>query len=480
MSLKSRLMPLYRSAPASLQNAFGTVYGAYLNYWRYGGAHERLVSEALAREQWSNDQWQSWTSARLTQMLRHAAAEVPYYRDQWQARRRQGDDSAVEDIESWPILTKDALRAGTTAFIAADTEPRSLFELETSGTSGTPVTTMRSRATMQAWYALVEARWRRWYGVSRHDRWAILGGQEVTPLERSRPPFWLWNAAGNQLYLSSLHLRPEHAPAYLAALQEYRIVHVYAYSSSLAQLARMIVDQGLSAPRLKVAVTNAEALEPYQREVIAEAFGCPVHTSYGMSEAVTGASECEHGRLHLWPDAGYVEVLDEAGTSAMPVGEAGRLVCTGLLNRDMPLIRYDVGDRGALSEDPEHVTTCACGRTMPSLDRLEGRNIDNLYTVDGRKVFWVNPVLYGQPLHAAQIVQTALDKVVVKVVPAEGFGQDSVDAIAGGLRRRLGEVTVDVVTVDDIERGANGKFRAVVNLVENPERPGPQGSGVQP
>ena len=31
----------------------------------------------------------------------------------------------------------------------------------------------------------------------------------------------------------------------------------------------------------------------------------------------------------------------------------GDLVCTGLLNKDMPLIRYRVGDRGALRGDKE-------------------------------------------------------------------------------------------------------------------------------
>lgn len=466
MTLKSRLMPLYRASPAALQNVIGSVYGAYLNFWRYGPQHEQLVAEAQAREQFSAERWQAWSEERLAAMLQHAANEVPYYREQWRERRRQGDDAPVDRLENWPVLTKEALRSGGQALIADGVRRGSLFTLQTSGTSGTPVTTHRSKEAMQAWYALVEARWRRWYGVTRKDRWAILGGQEVTPLEREAPPFWLWNQAGNQLYLSSLHLKPEHAAAYVRALHDYRIVHMYSYSSSLAQLARMVIDQGLDAPKLKVAVTNAEGLEPYQREVISEAFGCAVHTSYGMSEAVAGASECEHGRLHLWPEAGFVEVLDDDG-GRVPAGEAGRLICTGLLNEAMPLIRYDVGDRGALRDDAGRASICECGRALPILERLEGRNIDNLLTSDGRKVFWVNPVLYGQPVHAAQIVQTALDRVVVKVVPAAGFGPQAVAAISEGLKRRLGEVAVEVVTVDAIESAPNGKFRSVVNLVQD-------------
>jgi len=60
-----------------------------------------------------------------------------------------------------------------------------------------------------------------------------------------------------------------------------------------------------------------------------------------MAEIVAAASECESGKLHLWPEVGWVEILEN--NQPVPNGTAGDLVCTGLLNRDMPLIRYRVG-----------------------------------------------------------------------------------------------------------------------------------------
>lgn len=462
-------MPLYRRSPPGLQNVIGTVYGSYLNFWRYGPAAERLVQEALARERWSADKWRAWQAERLRSQLRHAAEHVPYYREQWRARREAGDQSSVEQIENWPVLRKEALRADPSAFLAEDRRGRALFRQDTSGTSGTPITTWRSRATMRAWYALVEARWRRWYGVSRHAPWALLGGQEVTPVERETPPFWLWNKAGNQLYMSTLHLNASTAPAYLDALRAHRVEHIYAYSSSIAELARLALDGQLKVPDIKVVVTNAEPLEPHQREAVARAFGCPVHASYGMSEAVAGASECEHGRLHLWPEAGYLEVLEDDHDRLVRRGETGRLVSTGLLNFDMPLIRYEIGDRGALGKALGDAA-CDCGRSLPTLARVEGRMADNLVAVDGSKVFWLNPVLYGQPIREAQIVQESRDLVIVKVVPDEGFSSASVAAISQGLKRRLGDLRVEVHRVERIERGPNGKFRPVVNRLGPSER----------
>src|SRR5205807_10393600 len=58
-------------------------------------------------------------------------------------------------------------------------------------------------------------------------------------------------------------------------------------------------------------------------------------------------------------------------------GRSGEFISTGLLNADMPLIRYRAGDRGALPGE-EH--PCQCGRTLPTVAYIEGRMDDVLYT----------------------------------------------------------------------------------------------------
>lgn len=463
--MKSRLMPLYRRLSPQLRSVAGTIYGSYLARWRYGPETDRLVAEALEREHWSPEKWSAWQSARLAKLLHRARHRVPYYRELWDAREREGEVGSWESLANWPVLTKEIVRARPQDFVADDVRAKALFRLETSGTSGTPVTTWRSRKTMRAWYALFEARSRRWYGVTRHDRWAILGGQEVVPAARSEPPFWVWNAALRQLYLSTLHISPGTTQQYLDALRKYRVVHLYGYSSSLAELARATLERGLDAPRMVAAVTNAEPLTPQQRALISRAFGCPTFASYGMSEAVAYASECGAGTMHLWPEAGVVEVLEDERDVQVTAGQPGRLVCTGLLNDDMPLIRYEVGDRGALPPDAE---ACACGRTLPRLASIEGRTNDSILTVDGRRVFWLNPVFYGLPVHEAQVVQRSLAELVVNVVPAEGFDASTRSTVVERIRHRVGDVEVDVRELASIARGPNGKFRFLVSELASP------------
>lgn len=456
--MSSALLRLYHRLPAPLRSGAAAARGLYLRRWRYDAHTDRLADEALAREHWTAAQWDAWREERLAFVLHRAATRVPYYRAQWSERRRRGDRASWELLESWPVLEKDALRRDPRAFVADDADPRAMFHEHTSGTTGTSLDLWWSRDTVRAWYALFEARWRRWYGVSRHDRWGIIGGQLVVPVSRRRPPFWVWNPALHQLYLSAYHLAPDLIGSYVDALRRYRVRYLYGYSSALHALALAAGEDGLRDLGLAVVITNAEPLLAHQRETIARAFGCPVRETYGMSEIVTAASECEAGALHLWPEAGHLEVLE--GAAPVPPGAVGDLVGTGLLNADMPLVRYRVGDRSAIAVD---AAPCACGRTLPRLTGLEGRIDDVLYTRDGRAVGRMDPVFKSRsPVLEAQIIQEALDRVRLRLVPAAGYRDADGEDIAARIRDRLGDVEVIVERVAEIPRTAAGKFRAVV------------------
>ena len=436
---------LYHRLPGPARSLAAGLRGLYLRSWRYGPETEKLVEEALERESWGRERWRAWQEEQLARVLERAATRVPYYREWWRSR---GGRAAWERLENWPVLEKEAVRENAERFLADDCRTSRMFHEHTSGTTATPLDLWWSRETVRRWYALFEARWRRWYGVSRYDRWGNLGGQLITPAAQRRPPFWVWNPALRQLYLSSYHLAPDLIPHYVEAIRRYRVRYLLGYTSSLYALALEARDLDL-----EVVITNAEPVYDYQREAMETAFGCPVRETYGMAEIVAAASECREGRLHLWPEVGVVEALD------------GELVCTGLLNQDMPLVRYRLGDRGALAAEGER---CACGRGLPVLESVEGRADDVLYTTDGRRVARLGRVFQDRrAIREAQIIQESLDRVRVRYVPAPAFDGEAARSIEERLRSRLGPVEVTLEAVAEIPREKNGKFRAVVCRIAN-------------
>src|SRR2546422_2303421 len=178
--------------------------------------------------------------------------------------------------------------------------------------------------------------------------------------------------------------------------------YLLGYPSALYALAREVLRLGRGDVTMRVAITSAEQLPEWQRETIAAAFGSPVRQTYGMSETVAWASECERGTLHLWPEVSLIEVLADDRVTAP--GEFGEFICTGLLNADFPLIRCRLGDAGRLAPSG---TLCACGRTLPALAAVDGRTNDLLLTRDGRRVAWFHPVWYGLPVRQGQIERGA-------------------------------------------------------------------------
>lgn len=448
-------LKIYHRLPGWSQSLAASLRGYYLNRWRYDDQTERLVAEALERERWSAEQWNAWRERRLEEILSRAASGVPFYRESWAARQSRGDKASPALLENWPALEKNVLRERAADFVAGDCDPRKMFRDHTSGTTGTSLNIWSSPDTIKRWYALNEARCRRWYGVSRRDRWAILGGQLVSPVKRKTPPFWVWNRAMNQLYLSSYHLAPELTPFYLDALEKYRVRYILGYPSALYALARAALRRNRQTVKFEVAVANAEPLYDFQRETIAAAFDCPVRETYGMAEMVAAASECEQGSLHQWLDAGVIET-----------DENDEFICTGLVNADMPLVRYRVGDCGRFAAE-----RCPCGRTLPLIKKIEGRSDDVLITADGRRVGRLDPVFKNDlPVLEAQIVQKTLRKVQVKLVPAAGFDKKAARDLRERICERMGDVEVVFEKVTAIPRTTRGKFRAVVCELSNEEK----------
>jgi phenylacetate-CoA ligase len=463
------LLWLYHRLPVPLRTVAASWQGLRLRSWRYGPDTDRLVDEALEREGWSPQRWKRWQEERLAYVLHRAATRVPYYRAQWAARRRRGERASWEYLENWPILEKQALRDNPRAFVADDRDVRRMYYDHTAGTTGTPLDLWFSKDTVRGWFALFEARVRRWNGLSRHDHWATLGGQPVVPAQTQLPPFWVWNAPMRQLYLSANHVSQRNAPAYMDALTRYGITHMLSYSSSASALAHEALDLSPRPAGPELIVTIGESLFPWQRETIHAGLGSEVRESYGMGEIVAAATECPAGTLHLWPEVGWLEVLSEMDDAPAPPGTSGRLICTGLLNDDMPLIRYAIGDRGKVAMED---ASCPCGRTLPALAGIEGRVNDLLVTRDGRQIYWLNPIFYGLPVREAQIIQETLDRVQIRYVAAPAFTSEAERMIINRLQARMGAVEVTMERVDEVPRSANGKFRGMIcNLP--PEQKGP-------
>jgi phenylacetate-CoA ligase len=364
-----------------------------------------------------------------------------------------------------PLLDKHDLRQNGQAFLAEGLSPTSLWLEKTSGTTGTSLRIYWPKPMVIQWSALVEILVRNPAGVGQPIPRAMIGGRPIVKGNTRRPPYWRFNRSWRQLYLSAYHIARDTAAGYVDAIRDYGAEWMTGYGSAIAALAEHALEMGVPPLPMRSVIVSGDTFTPAMRASVEAFFQCRAFDHYGQCEGVCMAMECPHGRMHLIPGVGIVEITDEKGAACAP-GEVGEIVATGLLNDAMPLVRYRLGDYAAWAEDQE----CACGDENPIVENLEGRLDDYLVTVDGRRIGRLSTAMKRSPtIHSAQIVQDRPGHAYLLVRPSDGYRSADAAAVRDDALERIGEFDFDTVEVAEIPRTPQGKTRLVVRIDERPE-----------
>lgn len=464
MSLPSAL---YRLLPTAVQNIGISLYGYFWQKRRFGGKFDCELRGYKAREGFSDNQWADYQSEHLKRVVLHAQDSVAYYTKAFKANNVPRHTLAHMDLSSLcrlPLLEKEDLRRhATKSLLSADRERNGAF-YSSSGSTGTPTRILFSHSMHQRWSAGFEARIRHWAGLDRFTPRGMIGGRRIVPEGSARPPFYRYNYVEKQTYFSAYHISADNAADYLEGMRKHQANFMTGYAMSNFFLARFFQELNMCAPELKAVITSSEKLTPEMRETFREVYNCKTYDSWSGVEACALVSECEHGSLHISPDMGIVELLDENDNPVKP-GEIGEVVCTGLLNFDQPLIRYRIGDIMRLGTGP-----CSCGRNMPVIAEIIGRVEDTVIGKDGREMVRFHGIFVDLPnVFEGQIVQHDLSTFRVNVVTNDKFSSREELIITNRMVSQLGEVDVYVDRVSHIPRNGNGKFKAVISHVKRGE-----------
>lgn len=146
------------------------------------------------------------------------------------------------------------------------------------------------------------------------------------------------------------------------------------------------------------------------------------------------------------------------------------MVLTTLHNFAAPLIRYEIGDlatRGA---------PCGCGRTLPVITQILGRQRNMLRYPDG-SVRWPSLGEAGlaavfartgnmPPVQQFQLVQHSLDRIEARLVVARPYTAAEEALLTDYLRGEFGpHWQIDFSYPETIARGPGGKFEDFLSHV---------------
>lgn len=396
----------------------------------------------------------------LRKQILHAYRNIPYFKKSFDEANLNPDNfNSIEDLSSYPIITKDVIRLNNLQMLNRNVLSWNWFKSHTSGSTGQPMWTYYD---MKSWIRkkyLAKIRARMECGTKFHERIVIF---EPTSLEQVKnrnrslfPPSPIF-----KLKVFSIFEPYEQT---IKGLQAFSPNAVYGLPSHFFQLAQFMAKNGYGLPSIKRIFTSSEYLQENVRKYIEKIFDAVVFDIYGSTEFKEVAWECEkHEGYHINEDEVIVEVLQN-GKPAAP-GVIGNIVLTDLRNTVMPLIRYQLYDKGILIEKK-----CSCGRTFSLMKPCAGRSSEHIILPDGEVL---SPYLFTTNIEKIdrllqyQIVQVTKEKILVRVITDdENFNRIAVELrkIIYNITNHLMEIEVQQHTKIDIEE--NGKFKVVKNLI---------------
>jgi len=437
------------------------------------GPGDLTYQKRLQETQWSSsEQLLAYQLRRLRSLVAHVWRTVPYQRARLEAAGLE-PDSPIE-LQRWrrllPLTRREIQRAGDALCSdAVPAEHGALLTTTSSGSTGTPVT-VRGTVFDAIIGKAITLRHFLWHSYDFTGRLASIrrthGQIYEYPHGRIVPrwgdtatfPFATGPAAllsiGASIRQQAQWLRHQN-PHYLLT-----------YASNLHFLAVHCQEHDIELPALDHVMSMGEALSAETREECRRAWDVPVIDAYSAQEVGAIALQCpDVERYHVQAETMFVEVVDDRGQPCRP-GETGRLFVTPLNNFATPLLRYEIGDYAEVGEP------CPCGRGLPTLNRILGRERNALLVTRNGDRYW--PAFGSRklrqlaPIVQHQLVQKTATRLEARLVTERPMTPDEESSVRAHILAALPcRFELVFAYCDLIPHNRSGKFETFVCEVTN-------------
>ncbi len=414
----------------------------------------------LDRSQWwSPDTLHEHQLRQMRLVLRHALATVPHYAETLGAVDADNLDWA--GFLALPTLQRSTLQAKFIALSSNQSPPGhgEVLSGESSGSTGKPIQ-FRFTVLSQLFWKALTLREHLW-----HNR-DFTGKFSAIRIRLEDGHFSGWGPPVGEVFQTgpsvTLNVRTDIARQ-LEWLQREDPDYLITHATNLGALAELSIKRGVKLPGLRQARTFSETLRPDLRNRVREAWGVEIADVYSCEEAGAIAFQCPlHEHYHVQSENLIVEVLHPDGRECRP-GETGEVVLTTLHNFAMPLIRYRIGDYAEVGE------ACSCGRGLPVLKRIHGRQRNMLTLPDGSRHWPSFPAAIWNaiaPVEQFQLLQRRPDEIEVSYVMSRDLDQTETARITAALQDRLGfPFLIRLQRLPSIERSAAHKFEDFISAL---------------
>jgi phenylacetate-CoA ligase len=454
---------LWEKTPAVLKSTLGRGFGLFPPSWLLGKSFKANCQFIHDVQWWPADRAREYQLNTLQEILKLAYEKTRFYRHTFDSIGfHPADFRSLECISKLPTIDKQVVVENLAEMCTINIKDTDVDFVSTGGTSGCPLHFYINAGRSAVEYAYLTTSWER-MGYRLGMPMAVLRGRIVHAdrkgLRHECDPILKHH------YYSNFHMTDNNMRRYLEHIRGIGACMLHAYPSSAYALAQFILGTNQQSPQnIRGIILESENVYPDQERTMERAFGARVFSSYGHSEKLVLAVQCEHtNNYHVWPTYGYFELLDKEGNPVSMPGQPGEIVGTGFINTVMPFIRYRTGDWATYVGD-----RCeACGREHTVVTDVKGRwPQGELIAMDGSTVTMTSLNIHDDTFRNVreyQFHQSMPGKATLCIVPNIAVDEQERQRIVTNMNTRLqGQVVLDLEIRTELVRTARGKQPRVI------------------
>ena len=386
----------------------------------------------------------------ISDILEHAAGNCRFY------EKYKG----IHNLSDFPVVNKTILKESQSLFMAENYRDKKLYDVTTSGSTGTPFKTSHDRNKKQRNYADTIF----FAGLAGYKIGQRLIYMKIWVRKKMRSS--MEYLLQNIVPVDVIQLNDSEIGLLIKRMEQDRSTFsILGYSSALELICRFLDKNNSQAvnTRVKSIISMSESLNEYTRSTMEKYFGVPVVSRYSNLENGILAQQVpgSNGRYLVNTASYHIELLDMNSDDPVKDGVPGRIVVTDLFNYALPMIRYDTGDIGIFEP--------AADNTKRYFMSIEGRKLDLLFDTAGNLVssylVYKNMWQYTE-IDQYQLIQESAVRYTFKINCRTIFLKEK--QLIDEFKVYLGKnADFRVEYVDEIPLLASGKRKKIVSRLNN-------------
>lgn len=258
-----------------------------------------------------------------------------------------------------------------------------------------------------------------------------------------------YNPLYNEIILSSFRINNNKIEEYKKIIEKFKPDFIHGYQSSIYNFCKILKANNIKlSVNIKGIFFISETIEEAKRTFIEEYFNCKSLAFYGHTERTVFAEE-GFDRLYRFNELyGFTEIETD--------NESNRIICTGFLNKKMPIIRYATDDMAQIENDGLKIYG---HRQKEVLIGKDGEEM-SIATLEFHNEIFAQIRLY-------QFVQKEKGKFIFNIIPENLISDQDIKLIKKIIDSTLGdafEYTIEVV--DEVTLSSRGKYSRIIQCLK--------------